>query len=273
VDTTSKLLFGVGAALALVVGLAVYLAVSSAQAFGRSATTVVVTRQAIPERTLFTGGNVDQLLTTRQLPTDVVPADALTRPGEAIGKANTMPLAAGEIVLGTADRLASGEGASARPAATIPRDKVALAIPATDTVAVAGAVQPGDRVDVIANWTRTNGQAVAQDIFQDVRVFAVGPWRGSTGGVAGAAAAATSAATGGAAGPTSAITLLLDYQQAVVLEYLLQNGGHVSLALRRFDQGDDVPTEAVTAESLNRRLLGDAAAPAAVPVPTPLPSQ
>src|SRR5262249_58431394 len=99
-----------------------------------------------------------------------------------------MPLAAGEIVLGPPDRLASGEVARARPAATIPRDKVALAIPATDTVAVAGAVQPGDRVDVIANWTRTNGQAVAQDIFQDVRVFAVGPWRGSTGAsVAGAA--------------------------------------------------------------------------------------
>ncbi len=265
-DTTSKLLFGVGAALALVVGLAVYLAVSSAQAFGRSTTTVVVARQAIPERTLFTGTNVDQLLTTRQLPTDVVPADALTRPGEAIGKANTTPLAAGEIVLGTPDRLASGEGASARPAATIPRDKVALAIPATDAVAVAGAVQPGDRVDVIATWSRTSGQSVAQDIFQDVRVFAVGPWRGSSGGpVAGAVSAATSAATGG--GPTSAITLLLDYQQAVILEYLLQNGGHVSLALRRFDQGDDVPTEPVTAESLTRRLLGDTAAP--LPAPRP----
>jgi hypothetical protein len=42
----------------------------------------------------------------------------------------------------------------------------------------------------------------------------------------------------------------------VILEYLLQSGGHISIALRRFDQGDDVPTEPATAETLTRRLFG-----------------
>jgi Flp pilus assembly protein CpaB len=124
------------------------------------------------------------------LPADAAPADALRQPSDAIGKATTRSLAAGEVVLGTPDRLASGEGASARAAAVIPRDKVAVAIPATDAVTVAGALQPGDRVDVIGTWTRPNGQAASQNIFHDVRVFAVGRWQGGAGPPSAAAAAA-----------------------------------------------------------------------------------
>jgi pilus assembly protein CpaB len=244
-DTTSKVLFGVGAALALLVGVVVYLAVSAAEGLGRSTTTVVVARQEIPERTQFTGANVEQLLTTRQLPTDLVPQGALGRPSEAIGRVTTTGLLPGEMVLGTPERLASGEGATGRPAAAIPRDKVALAVPAGDSVSVAGAVRPGDRVDVIATWTRPGGTAVSQDIFQDVRVFAVGPWE-----------ADGRLPVAGGAGVTSSVTLLLDYQQAVMLEYLLRTGGHVALALRRFDQSGDVPTEPATAESVTRRIFG-----------------
>src|SRR5262249_43045959 len=161
---------------------------------GRPMATVAVARVEIPERTLFTGTNVDQLLTTQQVPRDLVPADALTRPIEAIGKATTMRLAPGEIVLGSAERLASGEGASARPAASIPRDKVALAVPAGDSVSVAGAVQPGDRVDVIATWTQANGTAITQDVFQDVRVFAIGQYSVPRAGAA--ASSATAPTTG-----------------------------------------------------------------------------
>ncbi|HLH27249.1 MAG TPA: Flp pilus assembly protein CpaB [Chloroflexota bacterium] len=246
-DTTSKWLFGAGAALALLVGVAVYFALTAAAGLGRGTTTVVVARQEIPERTLFTGTNVGDLLTTRQLPADGAPPDALHQPADAIGKATTRSLVAGEIVLGTPDRLASGEGAGARAAAVIPRDKVAVAIPATDAVTVAGALQPGDRVDVIGTWTRPDGLNATQNMFHDVRVFAVGRWQGSGGGTA------TSAASGGNA---STITLLLDYQQAVVVEYLLQSGGHLSVALRRFDQGEDVPTEPATAETVTRRYYG-----------------
>jgi Flp pilus assembly protein CpaB len=250
VDTTSKWLFGIGAALALLVGVAVYVAVTAATGFGRGTTTVVVARQEVPERTLFTGANVGDLLTTRQVPADAAPTGALRQPSDAIGKATTRSLAAGEVVLGTPDRLASGEGAGARAAAVIPRDKVAVAIPATDAVTVAGALQAGDRVDVIGTWTRPNGQNATQNLFHDVRVFAVGRWQGSGGGLPGAAAAPS------AGGATATITLLLDYQQAVVVEYLLQSGGHVSIALRRFDQGDDMPTEPATAETLTRRFFG-----------------
>jgi len=109
---------------------------------------------------------------------------------------------------------------------------------------VAGAVQPGDRVDVIATWTGPTSQANAEDLFQDVRVFAVGRWQ------TGVRQQVTNN-VGGADNPTS-ITLLLDYQQAVMLEYLIRTGGSISIALRRFDQSGDVRTAPVTSESFNR---------------------
>jgi pilus assembly protein CpaB len=243
IDTTSKWLLGLSAALALLVGIAVYIAVSS-RTLGRSNSTVVVAREDIPERTLFTGTNVPVLLDTRELPADTVPRGALTRPEEAIGKSTTTQLVAGEIVMGTPNRLVSAEGEGARPAASIPRDKVALAIAANDSVTVAGAVQPGDRVDVIATWTGPNGQANAEDLFQDVRVFAVGRWQGGV--------RQQVANTVGAAETPSSITLLLDYQQAIMLEYLMRTGGSIAIALRRFDQSGDVRTSPVTAESFSR---------------------
>jgi pilus assembly protein CpaB len=249
-DTTSKWLLGAGMALAVLVGLAVYAVVNSAQGFGRATAVVVVARQDIPERTLFTGANVGELLTTRRLPADLIPQGALTQPSEAVGKANTTRLVADEIVLGTADRLVGGEGQSARAAATIPRDKVALAIPATESISVAGALQAGDRVDVIATWTRQNTQPITQTIFQDVSVFSVGHWQNGNTRQRGSAAAS------GGNGAGNTITLLLDYQQAMTVEYLVQTGGHVSLAMRRFDQSGVVATEPITPETLGRRYFG-----------------
>jgi pilus assembly protein CpaB len=237
-DTINKWLFGVGIALALLAGLGTYAAVTGAQGIGRATTAVVVARKEIPERTLFTGGNVGALLSTAQVPTDLVPEGALLQANEAVGKVTTTRLAANEVVRGGPDRLASSEGTTARPAAAIPRDKVALAMPATDTISVAGAVQPGDRVDVLATLARPNSEAVTQSIFQDVQVFAVGRWQ-SDGQPRPAAA-----------NPASTVTLLLDYQQALVLENLQQTGARVSLALRRLDQTGAVPTEPVTPDSV-----------------------
>src|SRR5215207_1646122 len=109
-ESTTKLLFLVGGALALLVGVAVYVTLTAGHGAGRAAVGVVVAREAVPERTLFTGSNVADLLTTRQTPADIVPPGALTQLSQAIGKATTVSLAPGEIVLDTPDRLASGVG-------------------------------------------------------------------------------------------------------------------------------------------------------------------
>src|SRR5262245_13482863 len=139
-DTTSKLLAAVGLALALAVGVGVYLAVNTLQATGSSVATVVVAARDIPERTLFTAANVPDLLTTRQLPADTVPAGAARGAAEVVGRTTLQSLLPGEVVINVPSRLASGEGAGARAAAAIPRDKVALAISTTEAMSVAGAL-------------------------------------------------------------------------------------------------------------------------------------
>jgi Flp pilus assembly protein CpaB len=98
-------------------------------------------------------------------------------------------------------------------------------------------------VDVIVTWTRSNAPAITQALFQDIQVFAVGRRQ-----VDGQPLAARTA--------TGTVTLLLEHQQALALEYLLQTGARVSLGLRRFDQIGEVPTEAVTSELLARRYFG-----------------
>jgi Flp pilus assembly protein CpaB len=125
---------------------------------------------------------------------------------------------------------------------------IALAITATDSISVAGALQPGDRVDVLATLVRPNGPAVTQAIFQDVRVFAVGRWQSD----------AQQRATNNAAASTapSTVTLLLRHQQALVVENLLQTGARVSLALRRLDQSGEVSTDPVTPDSVARQWFG-----------------
>jgi pilus assembly protein CpaB len=238
VDATTRLLLGVGAALALIVGLAIY---ATRPPETRTGMYVVVARQDIPERTLFTASNVDSLLTQRELPAELAPTSALTQPTEAIGKTTTSRLSGREVV--TADRLASPEGAGARSSALIPNDHVALTIPASDRVIIASGVQPGDRVDLIITWSRTGEEGVVtQDFLQDIRVFAVGQPLGGT---------STAATTPG----VPSVTLLLDYQQAVLIEHVIRTGGSVALALRRFDQFGIVPTEPVTNDRLRLRLL------------------
>lgn len=247
-DNHTRLLFGMGAALAVLVGVVAYFTLTSASRDRRPTTAVVVARQAIPERTLFTAANVDDLLTERQVPADALPDGALAAPTQAIGKSTIRALVAGEMVLDTPDRLASGEGATARPAAAIPRDKVALTIPANEAISVAGSLQPGDRVDVIATWQPQSPRPITQAIFQDVRVFAVGPWQSDLRG-------RVQGAVGGNGIPSS-VTLLLDYQQAVAVEHLQTTGGHLTLALRQFDQAGDQSIEAVTPEVITRRYFG-----------------
>lgn len=264
-DTTTKLLSAVGIALALVVGVGVYLVVNTLQGAGHDMTPVVVAAQEIPERTLFTGSNVPELLTTRQLPAEAVPPSAARNPTDVIGKSTVQLLLPGEVVIDAPGRLASGAGATSRPSAAIPRDKVALAISTSESMGVAGALQPGDRVDVIATWTGPNSQAIAQSVFPDIRVFAVGRRLDDARGrsLSAAAAGASTSET-----PTT-VTLLLDAQQAVTTQYLLQNGGTIALALRRFDQTGDLPSEPVTAEALTRRAQGAAEGAGAGSAPPP----
>jgi Flp pilus assembly protein CpaB len=255
-DRTTRWLLGSGAALALLVGVVAYFTLTSSARAGRATSTVVVARQPIDERTLFTAANVDQLLTERELPREAVPEGALTNSMQVIGKSAIRPVVLGEILLDSPDRLVSGEGGTARPAASIPRDQVALTIMANESISVAGAVRPGDRVEVIATWQAPGTPPVTRQMFQDVRVFAVGPWQNPVIFDRVQTMVSLNAIP-------SSITLLLDYHQAVAVEHLLRTGGQLSLALRRFDQAGDRGIESITSDVLMRRYFGIEADPSA----------
>lgn len=247
-DTISRLLLGAGTLLALVLGIVVYTALSDDD--GGPTRTVVVTRQEVPAYTQFTAANMDQYLTTQPFLLRNVPRDALTHPAQAVGLTTTVRLAAGERLMNTSDRLVAGEGGS-RPSAAIPNDKVAFTIPANETLAVAGALHPGDRVDVIATWAPPGEPASTRMLYQDVRVFAVGPWQAHADPGTESDRVSTAVRTN-----ATTITFLLDYAQAAELQYLLQTGGNIALALRRLDQSTEVSAFPITSDYMRARLSG-----------------
>jgi Flp pilus assembly protein CpaB len=254
----SRLLLGAGALLALLLGFVTYTALS-AEPLVAPTRAVVVAREELPPYTLFTQSNVDRLLTTRQYLVENVPAEALTQPAQAVGRVTTIRVAVGELILDAPDRLTIGEG-GARASATIPRDYVAVTIPATEMLTVAGALQPGDRVDVIVTWAPPNEPPITRILHQDVRVFSVGFWQQQQGdaqtGLLRVPVAARIA--------VSSVTLLLDSTQAAELQFLTRSGGDIALALRRLDQFADVSADPITTDSMRAKLLGSPA-----PAPSP----
>jgi len=247
------MLLGAGALLSLVLGVFVY-STLSAEPLMAPTRTVVVARQEVPAYTQFTAANMDQLLTTKNFLVDNVPREALTQPVQAVARISTVRLLRGEVVMNTPDRLATSEGGS-RASAAIPRDKVALTIPANDTLTVAGALNPGDRVDIIVTWAPQGDPAITRVLYQDVRVFAVGPWQP----IGDPEAEPDSASAPPRASATS-ITFLLDGSQAAELQYLLQTGGSIALALRRLDQAAELTAAPITADYMRARLSGASAA-------------
>jgi Flp pilus assembly protein CpaB len=104
-------------------------------------------------------------------------------------------------------------------------------------------------VEVIATWQAPGISPVTRQMFQDVRVFAVGPWQNPVVFDRVQTMVSLNAIP-------SSITLLLDYHQAVAVEHLLRTGGQLSLALRRFDQAGDRSIESITSDVLMRRYFG-----------------
>ena len=250
----SRLLLAVGVLLALAAGAATYLALTRAQVATLNAV-VVVASVDIPERTLITAGNVEQLLAVRQVPTDQVPDGALREPSEAVGKAARSRIAADEVLVSS--RLSTeADGSSGTVSALLPVGSVAMAIPVNDVMSVAGAVRPNDRVDIIATTTPRQGNGsgvpVTQLLMQDVKVLSVGLW----GQDAGAENQRY-----------NTVTLVLDRQQALLLQHLLQTEARLTMVLRRFDDERQVETRPVTSDSA---FEGSApAAPASGPMAPP----
>lgn len=208
---------------------------------------VVVAVQDIPERV----GLEAPMLAVKQWPVEVMPADAISKIEDVIGKASVTKIYAGEPLL--RGKLVDARAASALTF-LIPPGMVAYTIPANESNAVAGAIQAGDSVDVLVTLriqdvdVRTGNeskeQLTAQLTLQDVKVIGLGVWTPPQKSAAGNTAGAATTDTSSKPVEMRTITLLVNQQDALVLKYASDHGT-VSLALRAYNDHDRVTTDSV----------------------------
>lgn len=177
---------------------------------------VVVARKAVPAQTRLT----PDMLAVRQVARDVAPPGAIASVGEAAGKVTVLPLAEGEPVLRLAFEAARGAAGSL--AAQIPAGRRAVTLAVSEVSGLAGRLETGDRVDLIAVFSKeVTGVDQATLLLEDLPVLALG--KGQAGG--------SQQGRGAAAAAYNSVTLAVTPQQAVTIA-LAARRGQLQLALR-----------------------------------------
>ncbi|MGA2965442.1 MAG: Flp pilus assembly protein CpaB [Terriglobales bacterium] len=106
------------------------------------------------------------------LPLSAVPPGAISDPAKVVGRGAVLPVSKGEFIL--PNKLASLEAGAGLPS-LIPAGMRAVSVRVNDVVSVAGFVQPGTRVDVLATGNSANGtERQTVTVLENVRVIAVG---------------------------------------------------------------------------------------------------
>jgi Flp pilus assembly protein CpaB len=141
----------------------------------------------------------------------------------------------------------------AGPAFQIPYGYVAQTIPLTPANSVQGAIQPGDDVDIIGSLTsleNTSGSnnyvpKQTQYVLNDVRVIGVNgpppspPTISATGKVSSSTSSSTTTSDAGAGG---SLTVLVRYQQALILQHMKDFAGTWTMSVvLRSSKETDIP--------------------------------
>ena len=243
------ILIVLGVILAGIVGYSVWNLARRAEPQKVETANVIVALKDIPEQTPLT----PELLGIQQTLAAAVPAGALTRREDAVGKMSTIRLYAGEIVLAA---MLADTGGKSGVAFTLPRGQVLITVPASDIIAT-GAVHPGDRVDLLITYTpkpsgnqpsSTSTEAVlpatTQTTMQNLQVLGIGAYPTSSG--------ATNAKVDPAA--ANLITFAVSHQDALVLKALKDSKDvQMEMVLRPAGDEEIVTTEPVTLQSIVQR--------------------
>jgi pilus assembly protein CpaB len=105
------------------------------------------------------------------LPQSAIPPGAYSRPAQVLGRGAVLPLNQGEFILPS--KLAALNAGAGLPS-MIPPGMRAVSVRVNDVVSVAGFVQPGTRVDVLATGSQGGGDRQTTTILENVAVIAVG---------------------------------------------------------------------------------------------------
>src|ERR1035438_3845477 len=160
---------GLALAIGLLVSYAVYNRLRSiASAETTVGTPVVVATEDIPVGSKLTANDV-HLVT---VPPSAVPPGAFTTTAKVLGRGAILPLGKGDFVL--ASKLASLNAGAGLPS-MIPQGMRAVSVRVNDVVSVAGFVQPGTHVDVLATGNEGSGnERQTITVLENVLVLAVG---------------------------------------------------------------------------------------------------
>jgi pilus assembly protein CpaB len=114
----------------------------------------------------------DHDVTLAAFPLASVPQGAYSRVGQVRQRGVILPITKGDFVL--PDKLAAEDAGSGLPS-MIPQGMRAVSVKVNDVVSVAGFVQPGTRVDVLATGLPGSGSdAQTNTVLENVAVIAVG---------------------------------------------------------------------------------------------------
>ncbi|MDQ7031011.1 MAG: Flp pilus assembly protein CpaB [Ardenticatenia bacterium] len=185
-------------------------------------------------------------------PVTLVPPGALTDTAQVAGKLTVGPVFPGQVIV--QDMIVDKEQLETQPAAaaaqlgsdlsyTIPEGMVATAFPVTEISSVAGAIKPGDRVDLIITVNLPEQLAAAEGgggvqnvitglTLQNLEVINTVPW-----GVE-----AEGAQVGG-----QIYTLLVNREQASILKFIRENA-QPDFVLRPAGDTEEYEVEPITLE-------------------------
>jgi pilus assembly protein CpaB len=161
---------GLALAIGLLVAFAVYnrLRTSAGGGSNERSVAVVVAARDIPVGAKLEAPDV-ALIT---IPISAVPPGAYGDPKRVVKRGVILPLSKGEFILSS--KLAALEAGAGLPS-MIPQGMRAVSVRVNDVVSVAGFVQPGSRVDVLATGNQGNGNdRQTTTVLENVLVLAVG---------------------------------------------------------------------------------------------------
>lgn len=218
-------------AIALVVARKAFTRSGTGEAAGPVIGVVVATKELPAGRELL-----PEDLTLKRLPVDSLPSGSFRTVQELAGRTTLQPLVKGQAVI---EPLLAPTGAKGGLTALIPAGHRAMTLEVNEFSGVAGMLQPGARVDVVAVLRDRKDQQSARTILQNLEVRAVGRNINPVTAVEGAPPPPVS----------NNVTLLVTPRQAQILNLATQNA-RPWLVLRNSLDKELPETELVTLAEL-----------------------
>lgn len=207
------LIFAVLIGVLTVFGLGFYINnLPNAQKSQLSYSQVVVATNIIPANVKVTA----DMVTLKSIPTESVHPEAITSVDKIIGGISKIEIVKGEQILSSKVVIDAGQAALTY---RVPENMRAISLPTSEVSGVAGFINVGDKIDILATYDKQeiNPVSTTYTELQNIEVAAVGSAKLSTDDKQKAL-------------PTS-ITVLVKPAQAEVLAYAISNGT-LSVTLR-----------------------------------------